>query len=74
MLHLRYVHTLADELYDYELFCQTEFNAFEDIRIRNLAGSNLRRKLDTGFDNATPYEHVEKSDFRSTVNLRYKLR
>lgn len=162
MLHLRYVHTLVNDLYDYELFCQTEFNAFQDIRIRNLAGANLRRRLDTGFDkfylgtglfyehqkpdtltevnpvykrtklntylsflkkfnahfsvgylgyfqpniedfsdygvsqtlqlnnlltedltlsielmhhyNSTPYENVEKNDFRSTINLRYKLR
>lgn len=50
MVHLRYVHTLVDGLYDYELFYQTEFNAFQNIRIRNLAGSNLRRKVDIGFD------------------------
>lgn len=162
LIHLRYIHTLIDDLYDYEVFYQTEFNEFQHIRIRNLAGGNLRRKLDIGFDkfylgtglfyeyqkpdefkesnpiykrtklntyisflkkfnahvnitylgyyqpniedfsdytvsqtlqlnnlltenltlsidlmhlyNATPYNDVEKSDFRSTVNLRYNLK
>lgn len=160
--HLRYIHTLFDSGYDYELFCQTEFNEFQHIKVRNLIGANIRKKLDIGFDkffigmglfhsyqkpenesednpvyrrtklntyisflkkfnqhfntaylgyyqpnieafsdytvsqtlqlnnlltenltlsidlvhqyNATPYNHVEKSDFRSTINLRYQFR
>jgi putative salt-induced outer membrane protein len=162
MIHLRYIHTLIEDSYDYEIFYQTEFNEFQNIRIRNLAGTNVRRKLHIGFDkfylgtgvfyeyqkpdelaeenpiykraklntyisflkkfnthvnltylgyyqpniedfsdytvsqtlqlnslitenitlsidlmhhyNTTPYQNVEKSDFRSTINLRYKLK
>ncbi len=43
LLHLRYVHEIADTAYDYELFAQTEFNEFQDIKSRNLAGANIRR-------------------------------
>lgn len=50
LVHLRYVHTIADTAYDYELFLQTEFNEFQDIKERNLAGANIRRKLDLSFD------------------------
>lgn len=162
LLHLRYIHSLFDSGYDYELFAQTEFNSFQQIKVRNLLGANLRKKLDIGFDkffigaglfysyqepdkqtadnptykrtkantyisflkkfnehfnitylgyyqpnveevsdftvsqtlqlnnlltdnltlsidlshqyDATPYDDVKKSDFRSTVNLRYKLK
>ena len=162
LIHLRYVHTLCKGGYDYELFFQSEFNEFQHIKIRNLYGANIRKKLDLGFEkfylgtglfhtyqkpdneseenpvykrtklntyisflkkfnehfnttylgyyqpnvedfsdytisqtlqlnnlltealtlsidlthqyNATPYNNVEKSDFRSTVNLRYKFK
>jgi len=50
IFHLRYVHTLADTPYDYEIYLQTEFNEFQDIKKRNLAGANIRRKLDLPFD------------------------
>jgi len=50
LVHLRYVHTIADTAYDYELFLQTEFNVFQDIKARNLAGANIRRRLDLSFD------------------------
>jgi len=162
IFHLRYVHNIADTAYDYELFLQTEFNEFQDIKARNLAGANIRRNLDLPFDkfyvglglfysymepdtitlidpiykrtkmnsyisflkkinenfsitylgyyqptvedfsdfrvsqilqlntsltddlmlsldihhnyNATPYHEIEKSDVRSTINLKYKLK
>ena len=162
IFHLRYVHHITDTAYDYELFVQTEFNEFQDIKERNLAGANIRRKLDLPFDkfyaglglfysymepdtvtlidpihkrtkinsyisflkkinanfsitylgyyqpnvedfsdftvsqilqlntsltnnlalsfgimhkyNATPYDGIEKSDVRSTINLKYKLK
>lgn len=43
LLHLRYVHEIADTPYDYEFFLQSEFNEFQDIKSRNLAGVNIRR-------------------------------
>lgn len=50
LVHLRYVHNIANTSYDYELFLQTEFNEFQDVKERNLAGANIRKKLDLGFD------------------------
>jgi len=50
IFHLRYVHHIADTAYDYELFLQSEFNEFQDIKERNLAGANIRRKFDLSFD------------------------
>ncbi len=50
IFHFRYVHHIADTVYDYEFFLQSEFNEFQDIRERNLAGANIRRKLDISFD------------------------
>ncbi len=50
IFHLRYVHHIADTAYDYELFIQSEFNEFQDIKERNLAGANIRKKLDLSFD------------------------
>jgi len=50
LFHLRYVHAISNTAYDYELFLQTEFNEFQDIKARNLAGANIRRKLDLPFD------------------------
>jgi len=43
IFHFRYVHEIADTPYDYELFVQTEFNKFQAIKARNLAGANIRR-------------------------------
>ena len=43
IFHLRYVHEIEDTPYDYELFLQTEFNEFQDVKSRNLAGANIRR-------------------------------
>ena len=50
LAHLRYVHAITDTPYDYEFFIQSEFNEFQDIKKRNLAGANIRRKLDLPFD------------------------
>lgn len=50
LVHLRYVHSITDTLYDYELFLQSEFNEFQDIKKRNLAGVNIRRRLNLSFD------------------------
>lgn len=44
LVHLRYVHNIANTAYDYEFFLQTEFNEFQDIKERNLAGANIRKK------------------------------
>jgi len=161
LFHLRYVHEITNTLYDYELYIQSEFNEFQDIKLRSLAGTNIRRRFDIfdkfyvglGFfysymepdtvtsddpiykrvkldsyiaftqninehfnitylgyyqpnvedfsdyrtfqvlqfntlitekvslsldllhkHNATPYHHIEKNDFRSTINLKYKLK
>ncbi len=49
LLHLRYVHEIADTLYDYEFFLQAEFNEFQDIKSRNLAGANIRRDFSNDF-------------------------
>jgi putative salt-induced outer membrane protein len=43
LMHLRYVHEISDTPYDYEIFMQSEFNEFQDIKSRNLAGANIRR-------------------------------
>lgn len=48
--HLRYVHSIGDTSYDYELFLQTEFNEFQHIKQRNLIGANIRKKLNIFFD------------------------
>ena len=50
LAHLRYVHSIAETPYDYEFFLQSEFNEFQDIKKRNLAGANIRRKLNLLFD------------------------
>lgn len=50
LLHLRYIHHIDNTLYDYEFFVQTEYNEFQDIRIRNLVGANIRREIPDYFD------------------------
>ena len=162
LLHFRYIHDIHDTPYDYELFVQSEFNEFQDVKMRNLVGANIRRDFSGYFDkcfiglglfysymepdtvsvldpvyeriklntylslskevnthfsvtylgfyqpdiedfsdyritqilqfdtlitdnvtlgldishryNATPYHQIEKNDFRSTINLKYKLK
>ena len=48
--HFRYIHAIADTAYDYELFLQAEFDEFQAINERNLAGANIRKKLNLPFD------------------------
>jgi len=50
LFHLRYIHHIDATLYDYEIFGQTEFNEFQDVKMRNLAGGNIRRKFEDFFD------------------------
>ena len=50
ILHLRYVHEITDTPYDYEIFVQSEFNEFQDVRTRDLAGVNIRRDFSGYFD------------------------
>ncbi len=50
LMHLRYVHNIVNTTYDYEFFLQTEFNEFQDLKKRNLAGANIRKKLDLSFE------------------------
>lgn len=50
LAHLRYVHNIKNTAFDYELFLQGEFNKFQSIERRNLAGANVRRKFDISFD------------------------
>jgi len=50
MVHFRYVHNIANTAYDYEFFLQTEFNEFQSIKQRDIAGANIRKKLDLSFD------------------------
>ena len=49
LIHLRYVHEITDTVYDYEFFLQAEFNEFQDIKSRNLAGANIRRDFSNDF-------------------------
>jgi putative salt-induced outer membrane protein len=50
LFHLRYIHNIEGTLYDYELFGQTEFNEFQEVKMRNLVGANIRRKITDFFD------------------------
>jgi len=50
LVHLRYVHNINHTSYDYELFLQGEFNKFQSMERRNLAGANVRKKFDIYFD------------------------
>ena len=50
LAHLRYIHRIYDTPYDYELFVQSEFNEFQDVKMRNLAGANIRRNFSGFFD------------------------
>ena len=50
IFHLRYVHVIAGTPYDYELYVQTEFNEFQDVKERSLIGGNIRRRFELGFD------------------------
>ncbi len=50
LLHLRYIHTTHYESYDWEIFAQTEFNPFQDLKERSLAGVGLRKRVDSEFN------------------------
>ena len=50
IFHLRYIHAIADTPYDYEIYAQTEFNEFQDVKERSLGGAGIRRKMDLPFD------------------------
>jgi putative salt-induced outer membrane protein len=76
LMHLRYIHNIEDTLYDYELFVQTEFNEFQDVKMRNLAGANVRRKFEDFFDKCYVgvglfYSYMEP-DVISTIDPIYE--
>lgn len=50
LLHWRYIHSIDETLYDWEIFLQSEFNEFQDLKDRDLAGGGIRRKFDGYFD------------------------
>lgn len=50
LLHWRYIHSITDTQYDWEVFAQGEFNKFQKIRDRDLAGGGLRRRFFGYFD------------------------
>jgi len=45
LLHARLVHVFPVETLDYELFVQGEFNQFQNLKDRDLAGANLRTHI-----------------------------
>ncbi|CAA6815043.1 MAG: Unknown protein [uncultured Sulfurovum sp.] len=49
-IHARYLQNIDNTPYNYELFFQTEFDEFRDIKQRSLTGANIRRKLNLPFD------------------------
>ena len=76
MVHFRYVHNITNTLYDYELFLQTEFNEFQSIQQRNIAGANIRKKFELPFDKFYAgiglfYSYMEP-DMVSTLDPIYK--
>jgi len=50
LIHLRYIHEISNTPYDYELYIQSEFNEFQDVKVRNLTGVNIRRDFSGFFD------------------------
>ncbi len=46
LFHLRYIHSTDYEGYDWEIFTQTEFNPFQDLKNRSLVGAGLRKRVD----------------------------
>ncbi len=50
LVHWRYIHSVNDTLYDWEVFLQGEFNKFQNIKDRDLAGGGLRRRFMGSFD------------------------
>jgi len=50
LMHWRYIHSIADTPYDWEVFLQGEFNKFQKIKHRDLAGGGLRRRFLGYFD------------------------
>ena len=50
LFHLRYIHHTNDKNYDWEVYAQSEFNPFQDLKERSLVGVGLRKKFDNYFD------------------------
>ena len=50
LLHWRYIHAIEGTPYDWEVFLQGEFNKFQKIKHRDLAGGGLRRRFIGYFD------------------------
>jgi putative salt-induced outer membrane protein len=50
LMHLRYIHSIYDTLYDWEIFLQSESNEFQNLHHRDLAGGGLRRRFMGFFD------------------------
>ncbi len=50
LLHWRYIHAINGTPYDWEVFLQGEFNKFQKIKHRDLAGGGLRRRFMGYFD------------------------
>ena len=64
-----------------EIFAKFSYYESSDFRISQILQLNtsITNELILGFDikhayNATPYHQIEKSDVRSTINLRYKFK
>ena len=62
-------------------FYQPTIDDFSDYRINQVLQFNTSLTDDLSFAldisqqyNATPYHNIEKNDFRSTINLKYKIR
>ncbi|CAA6810326.1 MAG: Unknown protein [uncultured Sulfurovum sp.] len=74
-LHFRYLQNLNSTLYSYELFFQTEFDEFQDIKQRNLLGANIRKKLELPFDKfyvglGVFYSYIEPSSVNALDPIR----
>jgi len=50
LLHWRYIHSIDATLFDWEVFLQGEFNKFQKIEHRDLAGGGIRRRFPGYFD------------------------
>lgn len=45
LFHIRYIKNLYNTSYDYEIFTQTEYNEFQNMKNRFLAGANIRKEM-----------------------------
>ena len=50
LLHWRYIHNIDHTRYDWEVFLQGEFNKFQKVKHRDLAGGGIRRRFMGYFD------------------------